>query len=230
MRIGVFPQDQFGIQQESAHRFCGAKRCFLCARNHVTLIIKTSDIGRQPLDLRLNRYPSPSLRSGPPWARPPLISRDFVPISKGPKKVGVSKTSPAGFSKCLGKPKGLPEGGNTRGEPSCVLDLSLSVVWPRPRLPAVATIWPNKHSSAPVPGMPGQRSSGLTRRAVRSLGRRATSSIVRKTQESAKPQLTVSPVPTGVLIANRASCAVGFFRLSDAAPKRCGDLEGRPYV
>ena len=230
MRIGVFPQGHLRIQQESAHRLCGATRRFLCGHKHANLSVKTSDIGRQPLDIRPNRYPSPSLRSGPPWTRPPLTTHDFVLIYRVPKKVGTTGFFPADFAKCFAKSMGLPDGRNTRGGMTCVLNLSLSVVWRRARLQAAVTTWPNKLSLGPVLAMPGQRSLGLTRRAARLSARRATSFIARKTQASAKPHLTASPVPTGVLIANRASRSVGFFRLSDTAYKGCRDLEGRPYV
>jgi len=229
MRIGAFPRGHKRIQQESAHAFGRATRRFHCDGNRGSLGLRTSDFGRQPFETRLNRYPSPSLRSGPPWARPPLFPHPKLG-AEGSDRAGRIINIPAHVSKAFGRWLGLPKGRNTRGGTSCVLDLSLSAVLRRARLRAAATTWPSRLSLGPVPVMPGQRSSGLTRRAVRLSARPATSFTAKKTQASAKPQLTVSPVLTGVLIANRASCSVGFFRLPKATQAGRTYLEGTPNV
>lgn len=235
MRIGVFPQGHSAIQQESAHLLAGTTVGFYCSRMRANLLSMTSDMGRQPLDLRLNRYPSPSKRSGPPWARPPRSAQaDVAQGHAGKDQTGVMVGStgavPIKLAFDFGVPKAGTVGRSKKERTPCVLNLSFWLVWLRERLLAAATTWQNKPSSARVPDMPGQKSLGSTRKAALSLGPQATLSIARKTQANAKPHLTPTPVSTGHLIANRVLDSVGFFRLSDAAYKWRGDLGGRQYV
>ena len=184
MRLGAFPQGRDRIRQNRAHLTqCVCSGYRNCAHN-INVSDRTQSQDRQSTVRRPNRYPSPSIWSGPLWVRP-TFPTSHKGLGVGRPIAGFACDGPRRIAKQCGICQGSPAGRLQEGQRACGSRFLRHWVSHRLYWRHVATHLRNNRCWGPVPGQAQRPFLTAMLPSARWLVRRAMLPIATSTRNAA---------------------------------------------